>query len=179
MGASNSQGPHKKQRHTSGSLGLIFRVRGTSTHGSFVCERKRDRERGREREKEPRARVRLGRIKGCVDREVRSETSKGSLRPPAGLLAPGCAYNRVQVHAVYDGIACREREKPLHPIQPPRADQRQRETSHHFQPPRADLMPRSEGQDHRVRPYILIELRNCVLVMLRLLLKHCSCMIST
>ena len=59
--------------------------------------------------------MRLGRIKGCVDREVRSETSKGSLRPPAGLLAPGCAYNRVQVHAVCDGIACREREKPYTP----------------------------------------------------------------
>jgi len=28
-------------------------------------------------------------------------------------------------------------------------------TLHHFQPPGADLMPGSEGQDHRVCPYIL------------------------
>ncbi len=112
MGASNSQGPHKKQRRTSGNLGLIFRMRGTSTHGSFVCER----ERGREREKEPRARVRLGRIKGCVDREVRSETSKGSLRPPAGLLAPGCVYNRCMCMLyMMDLHVLRERSLTPHP----------------------------------------------------------------
>ena len=39
----------------------------------------------------------------------------------------------------------------------PAQREREREIYNHLQPPRADLMPGSEGEDYRVRPYILEE----------------------